>query len=276
MSEIDTFLRWAGGKNWFIPILRSLIGKTPINHYHEPFLGGASCYFALEHKKESYLSDSNEELINVYVQVRDNPYELIEKLHVFPNTENDYYRIRQTVFDTDIERAAQFIYLNQTSFNGLYRVNRSGLYNVPYGFRRNWTYNEERIIVCSKKLSNARISRGDFEINKTHIKENDLVFLDPPYTVSHNNNGFIEYNKNLFSLEDQIRLSKYIDYIKNRKAYYVLTNADHESIREIFDKGDTIQVCTRNSLIGGKAAERKRITELVFTNLPQTEDEEDE
>ena len=276
MAVIDPFLRWAGGKSWFTPFLKSLIGDTSINHYHEPFLGGASCYFALEHKKKAYLSDANEELINVYLQVRDNPYGIIEKLRDFSNTEEDYYKIRETVFASETERAAQFIYLNQTSFNGLYRVNRSGHYNVPYGFRNNWPYNEERIIVCSKKLANANITYGDFEVNKYLIKEGDLVLLDPPYTVSHNNNGFIEYNKNLFSIDDQKRLSEFIDYIKKKGAYYVLTNADHKSIREIFDKGDTIKVCSRNSLIGGKEAERKKITELIFTNLPQTEAEEDE
>ena len=123
-------------------------------------------------------------------------------------------------------------------------------------------------------MQNARISTGDFEINKYRIKENDLVFLDPPYTVSHNNNGFIAYNQKLFSLDDQYRLKKFIEYIKSQGAYYILTNAAHETIREIFlTQGDRIIELQRNSLIGGKNATRAAITEYIFTNIPEANHE---
>lgn len=167
----------------------------------------------------------------------------------------------------EIERAARFIYLNQTSYNGLYRVNRQGEYNVPYGFREQMVYDTDRIINASKQLRKTSISHGDFTINKYKIQQGDLVFLDPPYTVSHNNNGFIEYNQNLFSLDDQHRLSKYIDYVKKKNTYYILTNAAHNTIREIFDKGDRILELSRHSLIGGKNSDRKKITEYIFTNI---------
>lgn len=273
MPIIEPFIRWAGGKTWLIPHLSSIIGNTPINHYHEPFLGGGAVFFALDHHHKSYLSDANEQLVNAYIQIRDNPQVVINCFSQFLNTEDEYYRVRDTFIPRSLEEsAAKFIYLNQTSYNGLFRVNRQGQYNVPYGFRKTWHYDIGRILEASKKLQNTHISVGDFEVNKYRIKEHDLVFLDPPYTVSHNNNGFIEYNKNLFSLLDQERLARYIDYIKVKKAYYILTNAAHEEIKRIFTKdGDRRIEMRRNSLIGGRNAIRTEISEYIFTNIPEGE-----
>ncbi len=267
MPIIEPFIRWAGGKSWFVPYLLEIIKSIEINQFHEPFLGGAAVFLAIEHKRKAYLSDINEDLINAYMQIRDNPQEVIKKLKGYKNTETEYYQIRANTVNDPIEKAAKFIYLNQTSYNGLYRVNKLGNYNVPYGFRDNWHYDERRIYQVSAKLKNTDIRQGDFEKNKYNIKKSDLVFLDPPYTVSHNNNGFIEYNKTLFSLEDQIRLCKYIEYIKEKGAYYILTNAAHPTIKEIFGKEDSPMELTRNSLIGGKNSERKKITEYIFTNI---------
>lgn len=275
MPTIEPFVRWAGGKTWLIPHLPKILGDIQIEHYHEPFLGGGAIFFATEHKKKSYLSDANPQLINAYIQVRDNPEGVIQLFQHMPNTKDSYYQIREAITeDNTIENAARFIFLYQTSFNGLYRVNREGRYNVPYGFRETWVYHMERIRSASAKLQNTRIVVGDFEVNKYRIKSNDLVFLDPPYTVSHNNNGFIQYNQNLFSLEDQYRLKRFIEYIKRRGAYYILTNAAHETIREIFlTQGDRIVELQRNSLIGGRNAARAAISEYIFTNIPEVHHE---
>ena len=267
MSRTEPFIRWAGGKTWLIKYLDTILGEKVFNNYYEPFLGGAAIFFALDIPKNAYLSDMNEELIETYIAIRDNPQETIDILLSFENTQEQYYKIRAQEPVNKIELAARFIYLNQTSYNGLYRVNRQGKYNVPYGFRNNWTYDIERLLVASKKLKKVKLSCGDFTENKYKIKQGDLVFLDPPYTVSHNNNGFIEYNKNLFSLDDQYRLSKYIDYIKAKGAYYILTNAAHQTVREIFDKGDNLIELDRFSLIGGKDSKREKIKEYVFTNI---------
>lgn len=267
MPIIEPFIRWAGGKSWFISYLLEITKSIEINHFHEPFLGGAAAFLAIEHKRKAYLSDINEELINAYIQIRDYSQEVVEKLRGYKNTEADYYQIRANCVTDPIEKAARFIYLNQTSYNGLYRVSKLGNYNVPYGFRTNWHYDERRIYQVSAKLKNTDIKCGDFETNKYIIKKNDLVFLDPPYTVSHNDNGFIEYNKTLFSLGDQKRLCKFIEYIKRKGAYYILTNAAHPTIKEIFGKEDNPIELTRNSLIGGKNSERKKITEYIFTNI---------
>ena len=269
MLSVEPFIRWAGGKTWLLPYLPQIIGDTPIEHYHEPFLGGGAVFFSLEHNKRSYLSDANPELINTYIQVRDNPEEVIEHFSTFKNTKEIYYKVRDGFKARSLaQEAARFIFLNQTSYNGLYRVNRQGKYNVPYGFRTHWSYSIDRIVQASQKLKNTNIVCGDFETNKYRIQANDLVFLDPPYTVSHNHNGFIEYNKNLFSIEDQKRLNRFIKYIKKKGAYYILTNAAHEAIFNIFDKEEdrTLEL-PRKSLIGGKHANRTEITEYVFTNL---------
>jgi DNA adenine methylase len=270
MPSIEPFLRWAGGKTWLTKYIQDITKNLHIEHYHEPFLGGGAIFFALEHEKKSYLSDANVQLINTYIQVKDNPKEVISSLRELPNTKSDYYKIRAEISYTNTaENAAKFIYLNQTSFNGLYRVNSDGFYNVPYGFRDNWVYDENRIILASEKLKNTRIEAGDFELNKHRIKARDLVFLDPPYTVSHNNNGFVAYNQNIFSLEDQYRLKEFIECLKNRGAYYILTNAAHKTIKEIFlGENDRIIEMQRNSLIGGKNAKRAMISEYIFTNIP--------
>lgn len=150
MPTIEPFVRWAGGKTWFIPYMSNIIQDLQIEHYHEPFLGGGAIYFSMDHRKRSYLSDANPQLINTYMQVKNNPEKLIELFSQMPNTENDYYRIRdEFTMDATVENAARFLYLNQTSYNGLYRVNRDGRYNVPYGFRANWVYDPERIRTAS-------------------------------------------------------------------------------------------------------------------------------
>lgn len=269
---IESFIRWAGGKSWLIKHMDYIMGDIKIKNYYEPFLGGGAIFFSLDNYFHAYLSDLNKELINTYIAIRDNPYGVIERLGEFHNTEQDYYRIRAQIPVNLEDVAARFIYLNQTSYNGLYRVNRQGMYNVPYGFREKWNYDKDRIMVASNQLQKVKLKCADFAENKHKIKINDLVFLDPPYTVSHNNNGFVEYNQNLFSLEDQIRLSNYIDYIKRKGAYYILTNAAHPTIREIFEKqGDNVYTLNRNSLIGGAEANRGVVNEYIFTNIPRGE-----
>ena len=267
MSITEPFLRWAGGKNWLVNQYLDLIKNIDINHYHEPFLGGASIFFSSTHSSRSYLSDVNGELINTYICVRDNPHAVITILKDLNNTEEEYYRVRSMQTAEPIMQAARFIFLNQTSYNGIYRVNKNGIYNIPYG-KRSWAIDENRLLLASGRLKNANIKQGDFDCNKYIIKPRDLVFLDPPYTVSHNNNGFIKYNQTLFSLDDQYRLSKYIDYIKRKNAYYILTNAAHQTIADIFEKGDRRLELSRKSLIGGKNATRQDVKEFVFTNIP--------
>ena len=261
------FVRWAGGKTWIIKYLDEIIGDMNFVRYHEPFIGGGAVFFSLGDIEKAYISDINSELIKTYLAIKNDPEKVIEELGKHENTEEYYYKLRDQENKDEIQNAARFIFLNQTSFNGLYRVNKDGRYNVPYGFRKNVNISEENIFAVSNKLKTAKIECKDFSAIKDDIKKGDVVFLDPPYTVSHNDNGFIEYNKNLFSLDDQIRLRDLIQEIKKKEAFYILTNAAHERIYEIFNIGDRLIEMKRKSLIGGKNAKRGEITEYVFTNI---------
>lgn len=264
---IKPCLRWAGGKSWLVKHLATLMPPEGYNNYHEPFLGGASIYLSIRPHGTSYLSDLNQELIDTYITLRDNPNDIIEVLSTYSNDKDFYYTIRGNNPATDIEKAARFIYLNQTSFNGIYRVNLKGEYNVPYGFRSKDFLDRQSLLSVSTALQGAIIRHGDFDVVRENVQPNDLVFLDPPYTVSHNDNGFIKYNQKIFSLEDQERLNELVKHIKQIGAYYILTNAAHKTIREIFDNGDTRLEMSRASLIGGINAQRGKTKEYVFTNI---------
>jgi DNA adenine methylase len=146
-------------------------------------------------------------------------------------------------------------------------VNFKGKYNVPYGFRSKNFVDESALKRAQQALKNADLFISDFFETIDNVSAKDLIFLDPPYTVSHNNNGFIKYNEKLFSLDDQVRLSAMIDKIKVKNAYYILTNAAHSTIEKIFEKGDKKIKLNRANAIGGLKAERGQTTELVFTNL---------
>ncbi len=263
------FLRWTGGKNWLIKHLKTLISKIEFDTYHEPFIGGGSVFFSLETIKNSCLSDSNSELINTYKQVRDNPKGTIDYLKDFPQNKEFYYYLREKKTRSNIEKAAKFIFLNKTSFNGIYRVNSNGTYNVPYG-KRSFDYKvlSKLIYSCSYQLKNSDISCIDFSESISKIKKNDLVYLDPPYTISHNDNGFILYNEKLFSFYDQQRLAEIIKKIRDKGAYYILSNAHHPDVKKIYHKfNDSILSLERKSMISGNNKGRDIYSEYLFTNI---------
>jgi DNA adenine methylase len=265
---VRPLLRWAGGKSWLLDYIEKLVPKMFVN-YHEPFLGGGSVFFHIQPKGLVYLSDINENLISMYCNVRDYPELVYDIFKKFKNTEQDYYYIREFIFQSPIERAAQFIYLNRTCFNGLYRVNQKGHFNVPYGFLHNKElFGLDKFQSASLALKNADIRCVDFEETLESISTNDLVFLDPPYTVCHSKNGFIEYNEKLFAWHDQIRLCEYIKKIKERNAYFILTNAMHNAIKLVFGEIAEPIIVSRNSTIAGKSIFRRPIQEFLFTNVP--------
>ena len=267
-ERIKPFLRWAGGKSWFIDHLETLIEGKTFTNYYEPFLGGGSVFFSLSVTDAvATLSDANKELIDTYIAIRDNVEEVIQYFSSYENTSAFYYSLRAKEPADPFERAARFIYLNHTSYNGLYRVNRNGKYNVPFGNRKSDALDIEEIRKASIALRGVELISGDFENRTGLIQKDTLVFLDPPYTVSHNDNGFIQYNQSIFSIEDQQRLANYIQFIMERGAYFILTNAAHDSIREIFANCGQSMLVERQSLIGGKKAKRGLTSELVFTNI---------
>jgi DNA adenine methylase len=263
------FLRWAGGKKWLVRRIITSFDVSKYSSYHEPFVGGGAMLFYYQ-PKNAFISDSNEQLIQTYITVRNSVDEIIEVIRGFGRTEEDYYAVRGLQTDDNVIRAAKFIYLNQLSYNGIYRVNSTGGYNVPWGKRVNYQFDFENLTKVSNYLQGVQINSMDFEDCIDNVGQNALVFLDPPYTHSKVLNGFIQYNQKVFTEEDQGRLSSLIDRIKDRDAYYILTNADHPRIREIFDKHDNIIPITRSSGIGGKNAQRGEYEECIFTNTNLT------
>ncbi len=261
------FLRWAGGKNWLLPYLDKL-NPVNFNDYHEPFLGGGSVFFHLRNGKgKYYLSDLNEDLISTYQAIQKNAEAVIEELLQLQNTKEFYYNIRDKKFRNPFKKAARFIYLNKTSFNGLYRVNQNGKYNVPYGFRKKFEVDHSNIRAVKDALVGVQLKSQDFITSLEKVKPKDLVFVDPPYTVAHENNGFILYNQKLFTLQDQKKLAAALFDISKRGGFYILTNAKHDALKEIYCNLSAPIEVKRQSLIGGRNASRGLITEYLFTNI---------
>ncbi len=196
---VKPFIKWAGGKRWLTKHPSFEIPEFS-GRYIEPFLGGAAVFFYLK-PKEAILSDTNKHLIETYRAVRDDwekvEYELkrFQKLH----SPDFYYEERKRIRKIPYRRAAQFLYLNRTCFNGLYRENLKGIFNVPIGAKDRVINDEEDFSKISSALKFAQIFTSDFEKVVDSSIEGDLIFADPPYTTSHNANGFIKYNQHIFS-----------------------------------------------------------------------------
>lgn len=259
------FLKWAGGKRWLASRVIEL--ATPIRgRYIEPFLGGAAIFFALRPSR-AILSDVNAELVNAYSAVKADHERVFSLLrtHQFRHSTQYYYQMRDYKPRCEYRQAARFIYLNRTCWNGLYRVNRQGRFNVPIGTKTAVLMPTDDWTKVSQLLASAEINCSDFEASISAADEGDLVFADPPYTVKHNFNGFIKYNDSLFSWNDQIRLRDALLAAKRRGAKIILTNANHESIRELYKKDFDLESVARASVLAGSAAHRGRYEELLIT-----------
>lgn len=266
--KVGPFLRWAGGKRWLLPHIKNMIPE--FSRYFEPFVGSGALFFYLYHQnkgKQYFISDINEGLINMYQQLKQNYRKVIRYLKDFKNTRKDYYKIRSHVVNDPIYDAARLMYLNKTCFNGLYRVNKRGIFNVPYGRHpRSELFNEKQLYKVSKILREVNIEISDFESALLDVKKGDFIFLDPPYTVAHRNNGFIEYNEKIFSWEDQQRLANRVRLIALKGARFILTNAAHERIRDLYDGVGTRVEIERVSTISGDIKNRRKINEYIYTN----------
>jgi DNA adenine methylase len=263
---MEPFLKWAGGKRWFIKNYSDLLPKeNEYKKYLEPFLGGGAMFFHLKPQK-AILNDVNSELINVYEQMKCNweniNLELV-KLNEIHNKEL-YYQVRNSVPANEIERAIRFIYLNRTCWNGLYRVNKKNEFNVPIGTKDKVILEADNFSLTSKTLKKAKLLSEDFESVIKKGRRDDFIFVDPPYTVKHNKNGFIKYNENLFSWDDQVRLKKSLVKAIDKGVKVLILNANHDSIKDLYYGVGEFKKVTRASVISGNSENRGIYEELVI------------
>jgi DNA adenine methylase len=262
--ELKPFIKWAGGKRWLLE-QASFALPDFTGRYIEPFLGGGAIFFHLA-PTAAILSDVNARLIATYRSIRDEWHLVQESLLEFQarHSKDFYYAERKRSHGASHLRAAQFLYLNRTCFNGLYRENLKGEFNVPIGTKTQVILLEDDFERASRLLASADLRVADFEAVLAEANGGDLVFVDPPYTTAHNCNGFLKYNQTIFTWEDQKRLKGAIQDAKYRGARVVLTNANHTSIHELYDGLGTPQVVSRTSVISGSSLSRGVTTEALF------------
>lgn len=296
------FLKWAGGKTQLLPELATRLPKTllkdkNIDTYIEPFVGGGSLFFYLKRNfiiKQSFLSDINKELILSYKVVQKDPEILIKKLFKYEKiylkkseTERKkfYYKVRThynkqieqfnyNVYNEQwIERAAQLIFLNKTCFNGLFRQNRKGEFNVPFGRYKNPTIcDESNLSEVNKALKNTKILCADFSSVDKYIKKNSLVYFDPPYRPINKTSRFTNYSKEGFTDEDQIRLANFFKAQDKKGSFLMLSNSDPKNENaedEFFDslyEGFVIERVMAKRAINSVSSKRGQIKELIIRN----------
>ena len=263
------FLKWPGGKRWLVSKYSSIF-PTEYNVYFEPFLGGGSAFFFLR-PENAVISDINEDLINVYQMMTKSPAALRELMmaHQAKHCASYYYQVRNILPEGKLSRAARFLYLNRTCFNGMYRVNRQGNFNVPIGTKTEFLEDIERFEDYAAILRCAHIYSRDFVEIIRKSDDGDLVFADPPYTISHNQNSFIKYNENLFSWKDQIRLLNALVRARDRGSLIIATNAFYQPLVQMYhDMGFYTQRLNRFSSISGSTDGRKTQEELLITSYP--------
>lgn len=263
-SVVTPFLKWAGGKRWFADRCLHLVPRDH-GRYVEPFLGSGAIFFALQ-PGDALLSDLNPDLINCYRAIRDAPESIAERLaeHHRLHDHAHYYETRSAKPEDPVECAAWFIYLNRTCWNGLYRVNRRNEFNVPIGTKTRVVLPNDDFFAVSQLLAGVEILHQDFETTLDAACTGDFVFVDPPYTVKHNLNGFLKYNDKIFSWADQLRLRDAVVRATERGALVLVTNANHSSIREIYEGIGRQQVVRRASVLAANAAHRSPTEELVI------------
>lgn len=294
-KKVKPFLKWAGGKGQLLSEIEEYypFSDGKITKYAEPFVGGGAVLFDILSRydvEEVYISDINAELINTYCIIRDHVEELISALSTMQgkfvpmDTESRkaYYMAKRERFNElkvngneagDIEKAALMIFLNKTCFNGLYRVNRKGLFNVPMGSYKNpLICDEENLRAVSEKLQKVTIVCGDYRESAEFIDEHTFVYFDPPYRPITETAGFTAYTENLFNDEEQIELAKFVDGLNRKGAKVVVSNSDPKNAKnddEFFDNiysAHKIKRVEATRTINCNSEARGKIKELLISN----------
>lgn len=274
------FLRWAGGKRKLAGfIANSFPAKLDYGsaHYYEPFLGGGALAFYIGQKEYPFyipgsrihLSDTNPDLISAYQVLRDDPLALMRHLiKLGKHTDRESFdKVRASRPTTKIEIAARFIYLNKTCFNGLWRVNSKGEFNVPWGKLQNPTiFNESILMANSKRLRGAKIAKRDFSAQMELAQKGDLVYLDPPYIPLSSSSSFSKYSKLDFDISNHENLASCINSLTKKGVFVVLSNSDTSETRRIFGESMNLYQISVGRSIAANSESRKRVNEVIATN----------
>jgi DNA adenine methylase len=274
-------LKWAGGKRSIISLIEDKVLQlnTKQATFYDLFTGSGTVAFLLsKYFDKIVMNDTNEELINLYKVIKDKPEKLINQLDIFEkkHSKDFYYAVRLWDRDSNnkqlenpVKKAARTVYLNRTCFNGLYRVNSKGQFNVPMGKYKNPLINDSENIKLISELLNDKIKleNHDFSVIKNQLNPGDIVYLDPPYDKE-NMSSFTEYTKKRFDYYDQERLKKFFDELTEMGVYAVLSNSATKKVLSLYDNyisdGSIIKV--RRS-VGSKAKTRKKVNEVLIDNF---------
>lgn len=269
-NNTKPILRWAGGKQKLAPKLATFAPDVnKYNRYYEPFFGGGAVFFKLDPHK-AILGDINSELVNCYRQIQKNYEEVFEKLrrYVQRNDRSFYYRVRNrsTTSMSASGRAALFIYLNKTAFNGIYRVNTKGQFNVPYGPSKNGPAipSKDHLSDVAKAFSGKIFRKGDFETIVNDATEGDFVYLDPPYPPRNSTGYFTHYTPNRFTWEDQERVAEVFNQLSNRSCKVMLSNSGQKKVINLYQDFHVRRLSVTRWL--GSNGDRFKVHEIVVTN----------
>ena len=230
--------------------------------YYEPFVGGGSLFFAAL-PKVAVLSDLNSRLMETYACVRSEPNEIMSTLAQWANDATTYYQVRDMTFVNKVRRAAQFIYLNKTCWNGLYRVNRSGEFNVPFGNHGRQVFDESHVLEIAAALETARLKTGDFEDVVRDAKKGDFIYFDPPYATNSRKAGFRQYNEQRFNWDDQERLGAAAVTLAKRGCSVLVSNVNYEPVLSLYP-GFCHVVVSRHSILAADPQARRLTNELLL------------
>lgn len=278
MKEINPkpFLKWVGGKGQLLEQFKSLFPKK-YNKYYEPFVGGGAVFFYLK-PESGHINDINEVLINTYKIIKTKPHDLIELLRdledKFHKTKDEnkkefYYDIREKFNDIkkpNLQKSAYLIFLNKTCFNGMYRENSKGGFNVPFGQYKNPTIlNESNILEVSKLLKHIEITNTSFEECLENAEKGDFIYFDPPYYPLNKTSSFTTYSKDNFLEKEQEKLASLFKKLDKKGCYVMLSNSNTEFIEKLY-KGYNIKKIHANRMINSVSSKRGKILEIVVRN----------
>ena len=274
-KTIKPFVGWAGGKSQLLPEIETEIKRAgQFDTYYEPFVGGGAVLFDLLPQK-AVINDYNEELINAYRTIRDDLPNLLAELSKLHNSKDDFYEIRAWDREPDYanlskaKKAARFIYLTKTCFNSLYRVNRKGYFNTPYGRKRNiQIVDQDNLTAISQYLNDneVAITSGDFAKVLAQVKPNSLVYLDPPYVPLTTTASFTSYTAVGFNKSDQECLAQSCQHLDRIGAKFIASNSDTELVHELYQQFNIRTVYAKRN-INADGKKRGTVAEVLITNF---------